>query len=304
MSELDEPRVRCPTCGKLAPAMKYCIYCGTKLQPTAPPTVEPPQPRPSIPPPVPPTTAPPTAPAAPRPAPQPALAKVTDEVASLMSDITALYDRKVALLDMFESGEVSEKVFLKLYNEYSNKLSDSLRARTIMTEQMKGKLSDRNNRLSEVGMRLEELGVRQKIGEIDANAYSQRTENLKAEERELADSVKTLRTDIVRLEKILAEKKPSEIRDLEANLRTHHSAFQKLLDEEKISAETFNTVKPSIEETLKFLESLISKRKEKEKNLREQLETLQTRYKLSELSIEEYERRKRELQAELDKIWA
>ncbi len=304
MSELDEPRIRCPTCGKLAPAMKYCIYCGTKLQPTAPPTVEPPQPRPSIPPPVPPTTAPPTAPVAPRPAPQPAPAKVTDEVASLMSDITALYDRKVALLDMFESGEVSEKVFLKLYNEYSDKLSDSLRARTIMTEQMKGKLSDRNNRLSEVGMRLEELEVRQKIGEIDASAYSQRTENLKAEERELADSVKTLRTDTVRLEKILAEKKPSEIRDLEANLRTHHSAFQKLLDEEKISAETFNTVKPSIEETLKFLESLISKRKEKEKNLREQLETLQTRHKLSELSIEEYERKKRELQAELDKIWA
>jgi len=304
LSELDEPRIRCPTCGKLAPAMKYCIYCGTKLQQAAPPTVEPPQPRPSIPPPVPPTTAPPTAPVAPRPAPQPAPAKVTDEVASLMSDITALYDRKVALLDMFESGEVSEKVFLKLYNEYSDKLSDSLRARTIMTEQMKGKLSDRNNRLSEVGMRLEELEVRQKIGEIDASAYSQRTENLKAEERELADSVKTLRTDTVRLEKILAEKKPSEIRDLEANLRTHHSAFRKLLDEEKISAETFNTVKPSIEETLKFLESLISKRKEKEKDLREQLETLQTRHKLSELSIEEYERKKRELQAELDKIWA
>jgi len=54
---------------------------------------------------------------------------------------------------------------------------------------------------------------------------------------------------------------------------------------------------------IEFIESLIKDRKEKEKKLREQLETLQTRYKLSELSIEEYERRKRELQAEIDKIW-
>ena len=207
------------------------------------------------------------------------------------------------MLELFESGEVSEKVFLKLYNEYSDKLSDSLRARTIMMEQMKNRLSERDNRLSEVGMRLEELEVRQKIGEIDANVYRVRTEKLKAEEQELAGSVKTLKTDIDRLDKLLAEKKPSEIRDLEANLRTHHSALEKLLDEGKISAETFNTVKPSIEETLDFLESLIRERKEKEKNIREQLETLQTRYKLSELSIEEYERRKRELQAELDKIW-
>jgi len=304
LSDLDEPRVRCPTCGKLAPAMKYCIYCGTKLPQATPPTVEPPRPRPSTPPPVPPTIAPPTEPVAPAPAPQPAPAKVTDEVASLMSGITALYDREATLLDLFESGEVSEKVFLKLYNEYSDKLSDSLRARTIMTEQMNNKLSERNNRLSEVGMRLEELEVRQKIGEIDANVYRQRTEKLRAEEQELADSVTTLKADIDRLEKVLAEKKPSEIRDLEANLRTHHSAFERLLNEGKISADAFNTVKPSIEETLNFLESLIRDRKEKEKNIREQLETLQTRYKLSELSIEEYETRKRELQAQLDKIWA
>jgi chromosome segregation ATPase len=63
-------------------------------------------------------------------------------------------------------------------------------------------------------------------------------------------------------------------------------------------------VKPDIEETLKFFDSLIKEHKEKDRTLREQLETLQTRYKLSELSIEEFERKKHELQTEIDKLWA
>ncbi len=303
MSDVEEPRIRCPSCGKLAPAMKYCIYCGVKLPQWAPPTVEPPEPRPSAPPSVPPTTAPPEAPPGTRPVPPAAAPGVRDEVASLMSDITSLYERKVALLDLFQSGEVSEKVFLKLYNEYSSKLGDLQRARTTKMEEMKGKLDESDSRLSEVRMRLEELEVRRKIGEIDANLYSQRAEEMRAEERELVDSVKTLTSNVDRLEKILAEKKPDEIRDLADNLRTYQNTFEKLSKEGKISKETLNTVRPGTQETLDFLDSLIRDRKEKEKNIREQLETLQTRYKLSELSIEEYERRKRELQAELDEIW-
>ena len=54
---------------------------------------------------------------------------------------------------------------------------------------------------------------------------------------------------------------------------------------------------------MKLFNSVIGERKKKEKVLREQLETLQARYRVSEISIEEYEKRKRELQEEIDKIW-
>jgi len=280
LSDLDEPRIRCPSCGKLAPAMKYCIYCGAKLPQAAPPTVAPPTTGPSVPPPVP-TVAPP---------PPPAI-EVRDEILNLMSGITALYERKAALLDLFQSGQVSERVFLKLHSEYASKLRESLSTRISKLEGLKNKLNESNKRLSEVG-------------KIDENEYGQRTDSLKAEERELAESVKTLNANIETLEKTLAEKKPSEIRDLETNIGSYLSVLGKLVGEGKISLETFESVSPDIDETLHFLDSLIKDRKEKERILREQLETLQTRYKLSELSIEEYERTKRELQAELDKIWA
>ena len=97
--------------------------------------------------------------------------------------------------------------------------------------------------------------------------------------------------------------KPSEIHDLEMKIRRSKSALEKMGEEGKVTQETLEFVKSDIEGMLRFLDSLIKDRKEKEKKLREQLETLQTRYKLSELSIEEYERRKREIQAEIDKIW-
>jgi len=289
MSEFDEPRIRCPSCGKMAPAMKYCIYCGAKLPQPAPPTVVPPTPEPS-------------APLAVQP-PAPPAVGVRDEFANLMSGVTVLHERKVALLELFQSGQVSERVFLKLYNEYANRLGISLSTRTNKMKEITSKLDGQNKRLSEVGMELEELEVRKKLGEIDAKEYSQKVDSLKKEERELGDSMKMLKENIETLKNILAKKKPSEIRDLEMNVRTYRSFLERLVEEGKISAETYEAINPDIEETLHFFDSLTKERKDREKTLREQLETLQTRYKLSELSIEEYEKKKRELQAEIDKIW-
>jgi len=229
---------------------------------------------------------------------------VREEVVNLMSGITVLYVRKTALLDLLQSGQVSENVFLKLYNEYGDKLNDFLKARAANLEELRNRLDESNRRLSEIAMRLEELGVRRIVGEIDANDYNQRVEKLRTDQQELGNSVKRLKANIDHMERMLSEKKPSEIRDLEAKLRSHQSALGKLVEAGKVSAETYDTVKSDTEKTLDFFDSLTKDQKEKERSLREQLETLQTRYRLSEIPIEEYEKRKRELQAEIDKIWA
>jgi DNA repair exonuclease SbcCD ATPase subunit len=301
LSEQEEPRIRCINCGKYAPAMKYCIYCGAKMPATTLPVVKPPQPSvpQSIPPAVPPTVPPPSR-AAPQ---QPFVGGMKDEIIGLMSGVSALYVRKASLLELFQSGQVSERVFLKLYGEYSSKLADFLGARGTKLEELKGKLEERDKRLSEVSSGLEELEVRHKVGEIDTNLYNNRVNAMKAEERELVDSSKALRVNIVGLENLLADKKPGEIRDLEAKLKDSLAALTKMVEEGKATDKTLKAIKPDIDEAVKLLDSLIKEQKGKDKQLREQLETLQTRYKLSELSIEEYERRKRELQAEIDSLW-
>jgi chromosome segregation ATPase len=281
--------------------MKYCIYCGAKLPEATPPTIKPPQPVTL--PPLPPTIPPPVQSSqSGTPSPQPVVPK--DEITSLMSGIEALYERKISLLDLYRSGEISERVFLKLYNEYESKLSSFLKARETKVEELKGKLEERSKRLSEISMKLEELEVRRKVGEVDSNLYTQQADSLRAEERQLVMSSKALESSISSLESLLVGKRPSQIRDFENKLKACLSDFEKLVAEGKVSEETLKAVKPDINETIAFMDLLIKEHKERDRNLREQLETLQTRYKLSELSVEEYERRKRELQTEIDKIWA
>ena len=300
MSTLEERRMRCPNCGKMVPAMRYCIYCGVKLPQASPPITSPQPMSPSskqvpAPPPI-------VTPAA-RKVRRPFFPGAKSEIEQLMSGITILYERKASLLDFFQSEEVSERVFLKLYKEYAGKLNDYLKARTAKLNELRSTLEEKRNNLSNIAMQLEELEIRTKVGEIDPVTYNQRAEKLKTEERGLNETVNSLNADIKALENILGDRKPSEIRDLERRFETSKSALEKMAEEGKVTQETFEFVKSDIEETLRFLDSLIKDRKEKEKKLREQLETLQTRYRLSELSIEEYERRKRELQAEIDKIW-
>jgi len=293
LSTLEERRIRCPSCGRMVPAMKYCIYCGIKLPQTSLPPISRPQPQPQ----------PPIVHPAVREVRRPFFPGAKSEIEQLMSGITTLYERKASLLDLFQSGEVSERVFLKLYKEYSGKLDEYLKAREAKLNELRSSLEEKRNILSEIAMRLEELEIRTKVGEIDPAAYNQRAEKLKAEERGLNETLNSLNADIRALENILGDRKPGEIRDLEERLKSSKSALEGMAEEGKVTQETLEIVKPDIEEMLRFIDSLIKDHKEKEKKLREQLETLQTRYKLSELSIEEYERRKRELQAEIDKIW-
>lgn len=303
LSNLSETRIRCPNCGKRVPAMKYCIYCGAQL-PTAvqPPRVERPRPV-EAPPPVPPLVPPPTKPAQPSPA-APAPTGLEGEIANLMSNISTLYTRKVALFRLFQSGEVSETVFIKLYNEYSGKLSDLLNKRVRRLEELRRRLDEVDKRLNEVALDLEELNVRYKIGELDMNTFSQRSEKLKIEQRELENIAGSIKTNLERLKNLLGDKSPSEIRDMELQLKAAYDTIKKMVEEGKISNKVLDNVKTDVEETITFLGSLIKDRKEKERLLREQLETLQARYKIGEISIEEYERQKRELQEKINKVWS
>ncbi len=303
MSNLSETRIRCPNCGKRVPAMKYCIYCGAQL-PTAaqPPRAERPRPM-EAPPPVPPLVPPPTKPAQQRPA-APAPTGLEGEIANLMSNISTLYTRKIALFRLFQSGEVSEAVFLKLYNEYSGKLSELLNKRVRRLEELRRRLDEIDRRLNEVALNLEELNVRYKIGELDMNTFSQKSEKLKIEQRELENIAGSIKTNLERLKNLLGDKSPSEIRDMESRLKSAYDAIKRMIEEGKISSKVLDNIKTDVEETITFLDSLIKDRKEKERLLREQLETLQARYKIGEISIEEYEKQKRELQEKINKVWS
>ena len=305
-------RITCPRCGKIAPAMTYCIYCGARLPKATPPQPVTVRPTPRIPPAPPPTSMPRRAPGPPRtPAPPtvkisppPAVpAQVKSDILKLMSDITKYHERKISLLDMFSSGGVSERVFKKLYDEYANKVEELLGLHSRKLDELKTEYEGKGKRLDDIKMTIEELEVRHKIGEVGSQKFNERINMLRTEETRLQNALKELKMNIDHLGRMFAQKSPREILDLDAKTRSFSDALGKLVEEGKISNEALDKIRPDIEKTLGFFDSLIGQRKKRERTLREQLETLQARYRVSEISIEEYETKKRELQEEIDKIW-
>jgi len=283
--------IRCPKCGREVPATMYCIYCGAKLPPKpAPPAVPPP---------------PPSAPPKPAvaPPPLPPLAG-PEEINELMTKISLQYVRKIALLGLLQSKEVSEKVFLKLYDEYTDKLTNFLGVRARVMERLRFELEDKRKRYDEVKTLLEELEVRQKIGEIGFQEFTTKAEGLKTKAGDLEKSLNELKESIGRLENIFFGKAPREILDLEKKAKTCHEDLERLVKEGALSRESLEKIEPDIKKMLELLNSLIVDQKKRQKALQEELETLETRYRVGEVPLEEYEKRKRELTEELEKVWA
>ena len=270
----------------------YCIYCGTKLpSKPAPPAVPPPPP-----------SAPPKPAVTPPPPSLPAAGP--EDINELMTKVSLQYVRKIALLGLLQSKEVSEKVFLKLYDEYTGKLTDFLSVRARMMERLRSELEDKRKRYEEVKTLLEELEVRQKIGEIGFQEFTAKAESLKIKAGDFEKSLNEIKGSISRLENIFFGKTPLEILELEKKARTCHEDLERLVKEGSLSKENLEKIKPDIENMLELLDSLIADQKKRQKALQEELETLETRYRVGEVSLEEYEKRKRELTEELEKIWA
>jgi len=94
-------------------------------------------------------------------------------------------------------------------------------------------MDERSRRLDEVTLGIEELGIRHKIGEVDLNTYAQKAEKLKIEERELRETVKSLRSNLDRLGKMFAERKPREVHNLETQLKTYSDVLEAKVRETK-----------------------------------------------------------------------
>lgn len=280
----EEQNVTCPKCARVVPATLYCIYCGNRL------------PRRPAPPPAPPKPV-----AIPPPPPKPV--RVKEDIRELLTNISLQYTRKIALLGLLRSKEVSEGIFMKLYQEYTDKLQGFLSARTRMMERLRSELDEKEKSRGKLKTFLEEIDVRRKIGEIPLQEFTKRSERLRSQIGELEETLSRIRKDLNYLQKLFIDKALREVLDLESKTKTCYGDLERLVAGGAVTRETMERIKPDIEGILKLLDSLTKGRKERQKTLQEELETLETRYRVGEVSVEHYEKRKHELQSELQKLW-
>jgi hypothetical protein len=204
---------------------------------------------------------------------------------------------------MLELQEVSDKVFLKLYSEYTRELHEALETRTRLMNQLKSNLDKTKRSYDETNMLLEEIDVRNRIGEITLEELSDKTSNLGFKAGKLEDALGEIKTDLEILENIFTEKTPRELFVIETNIRTTYKKLEQKLFTKLVSQKTIESLRPDIESMLALLVPMLGDRKEKQRILQNALETIEARYRVGELSIEKYEIERQRIQSAIESIW-
>ena len=313
---MEEETVNCANCGREVPKTLYCIYCGSALfankearKDAAVPevTVE------SKPEPITPETrvempsqeeAPPTPSvefkAKPRRKDEPA---VDPEVAELMDEFKKNYIWKVKLCGVLCDGGVSEEVFINLFEEYINKINQLSQVRNERIAYYRKDFEGKKTQLEEMERRLEELKVRTAIGQISSQEMKAQVPELEEKIKNLTSETTRLEAQLLRLNDLMRGTPPKGIFDLEKRSRRCLESLDSMITNGKITNKLGGELRKDLEAVLNVFDSIIGDKKQREKELRDELSTQEARYKVGEITISEFEAHKRRVTSELEKIW-
>jgi len=313
---MEEETVTCAKCGREVPRTLYCIYCGSalfkmekeprKVEASAKKTVES-KPVPIRPEPVvvgvpEPKVAPP--PPEPRVKPEPVReAAVDPEVAELMEDFKKNYVWKVKLCGVFCDDGVSEGVFTKLFEEYVNKINQLSQVRNERIAYYRGDFEENKTELEEAKRKLEELNVREAVGQISSAELAAQIPELEEKINHLTLETSRLGAQLARLNDLMRGTSPKDIFDLEKTARRCLESLDLKITNGKISNRLGDNLRKDLGAVLNIFDGIIGDKKQREKELRDQLSTLEARYKVGEITISEFEAHKRRINAELEQIW-
>lgn len=302
---LEEETVNCPSCNREVPKTLYCIYCGAALF---------------------------DAEATPKMTETETAEEETEEdveefeeevedvsneesaeevlgvevepgIQTLMEDLQNNISWKIKLIGVLCAGDVSEVVFTKLFDEYQSKINSLIQLRNEKIEHFRDGLDKKKEELKEAKLKLEELRVRCAVGEIDKVELESRAPELEKKLDSLVTETSYVDAQLDRLNNLLCGKTPKEIMELEKTASQCNESLKTLIDTGTVSEKMAETLSNDLEAALKIFDSIIGERKREEEKLLEKLSTLETRYKIGEISISDFEKSKRETQIKLEKIW-
>ena len=205
---------------------------------------------------------------------------------------------QLKLVDMLTEIGVSEEVFTKIYNEYSTEIE---RLGNILEERRSASAEEyarKKAELTEMETAHEELSVRVAVGQLPSRALQRRTPISKERMDGLARDLRRLESTLSKLEDVMGDVYPEDKRNLEAIARKSLRSLDGLVVEGKISRELCERLREDLTSAIALFRAPEEKR-QTESALRDELETLEVRYKVGEITLEEFESMKTAI---LDKI--
>jgi len=310
---MDEEFTLCSSCGKQIPKYQFCIFCGYNLlkdrgrilqaSEEEHPTFEPPETTTSV---VPEDTnfSRPLAEGIMPPSPMAPVMEPSGDAPDTQARRELLKHQiwRVKLCGVFREQGMPTRVFANIWDGYGDevaklqrRIEESLRARKTGYEDKKAELENAK-------LKLDELKVRVTIGEISESDLLIRTPSIRADVESLEREVSRLKEQLKGEETKHAGGSPREMFEHEQSARAFVSKIDDLIAEGKLSMELGKKLGSEMDEIREYFSSMVGD--QGEQDLRNELDTLEVRYKVGEITLAEYESLKREIVAKLERHWA
>lgn len=314
---MAEEFIICRKCGRETPKTMYCIYCGSALSeedktpetdfPKIIPTyMADEQVRPESIPEVPAESF--------NKAPQYKL-EAQDETSPFLKD--ELDPETVKILDelkkhhmwklklygkLFEGG-VTTGVFTKIHEDYVDEIDrlDEIRKERIAYFQ--GQYEEKTAQLSGSKMDHEELRVRAEIGQIQESELMILLPDVIDRINALTRETSILEAKLSRLNSPLGEMRPREALELEKTIMRNSESIDGLISGGKIGEALGDAIRSDLEAILKMLDGILVERKRSERELKDELDTLEARFKVGEITLKEYESLRQQVMEKLEHVW-
>ena len=309
---MDEEFTLCSSCGKQIPKYQFCIFCGYNLlkdrgrilqaSEEEHPTFEPPETTTSV---VPEDTnfSRPLAEGIMPPSPMAPVMEPSGDAPDTQArrELLKYQIWRVKLSGVFREQGMPTRVFANIWDGYGDevaklqrRIEESLRARKTGYEDKKAELENAK-------LKLDELKVRVTIGEISESDLLIRTPSIRADVESLEREVSRLKEQLKGEETKHAGGSPREMFEHEQSARAFVSKIDDLIAEGKLSMELGKKLGSEMDEIREYFSSMVED--QGEQDLRNELDTLEVRYKVGEITLAEYESLKGEIVAKLERHW-
>lgn len=314
---MTEEFVICGKCGREVPKTMYCIYCGSALseevkapetnfpkiiptdmaaEPVKPESIQEAPGEPFF-------KAPQYELEAEAEAPHFMNGELDPETIQALDKLKKHHMWKLKLYGKLLDGGVTGEVFKKIYDEYVDEIDRLDEIRKERIEYFRGQHEEKTTRLNSSRMDHEELRVRAEIGQIQESELMIRLPEVIERMNALTRETSMLEAKLSRLNNPLGEMHPREALELEKTIIGYSESIDGLVSGGKIGEALGDAIRSDLNATLTLLDGILGERKRSERELKDELETLEVRFKVGEITLKEYESLRQQVLEKLEHVW-
>jgi len=211
---------------------------------------------------------------------KPPVQEISEE-RKIVEQLANVYNWRNRLLELFLNSEASAEVFIDIYKEYRNRIKAVNSKRLEMIKSLE-------DRISELNSKLEQLKIRHEIGEVPDKQYITEKLSIDRELSKIKPRLNILHNAF--------DVKLVDIPEYEAKIREFRDRISSEGTSKGLSDEDVNMIVSDLDETLESLKDLL----ELHKKLKRELEKIELRYKVGELTEEEYLAAKQKIERQME----